>query len=96
MTYCNGENEHLRIGRRGPVFAPVSRCVPSQEHRQVKTAPGIFDRFGPIFDAPKSGQEKGIGAFLRYCPFTAARSASCRKDLRVLEIDAFFKVPRTV
>ena len=63
MTYCNGENEHLRIGRRGPVFAPVSRCVPSQEHRQVKIAPGIFDRFGPIFDAPKSGQEKGIGAF---------------------------------
>ena len=65
MTYCNGENEHLRIGRRGPVFAPVSRCVPSQEHRQVKIAPGIFDRFGPIFDAPKSGQEKGIGAFPR-------------------------------
>ena len=63
MTYCNGENEHLCIGRRGPVFAPVSRCVPSQEHRQVKIAPGIFDRFGPIFDAPKSGQEKGIGAF---------------------------------
>ena len=96
MTYCNGENEHLRIGRRGPVFAPVSRCVPSQEHRQVKIAPGIFDRFGPIFDAPKSGQEKGNGAFLRHCPFTAARSASCRKGLRVLEIDAFFEVPRTV
>jgi len=29
-------------------------------------------------------------------PFTAARSASCRKGLRVLEIDAFFEVPRTV
>ena len=78
------------------MFAPVSRCVPSQEHRQVKIAPGIFDRFGPIFDAPKSGQEKGIDAFLRQCLFTAARSASCRKDLRVLEIDAFFEVPRTV
>ena len=63
MTYFNRENGHLRIGRRGPVFAPVSRCVPSQEHRQVKIAPGIFDRFGPIFSAPKSGQEKGIGAF---------------------------------
>lgn len=96
MTYCNGENEHLRIGRRGPVFAPVSRCVPSQEHRQVKIAPGIFDRFGPIFSAPKKEQEKGIGAFPRQRPFTAARSASCRKGLRVLEIDAFFKVPRTV
>ena len=63
MTYCNEENEHLRIGRRGPVFAPVSRCVPSQEHRQVKIAPGIFDRFGPISSAPKKEQEKGIGAF---------------------------------
>ena len=27
---------------------------------------------------------------------TSARSASCRKGLRVLEIDAFFEVPRTV
>jgi len=34
--------------------------------------------------------------FSRQCLFTAARSASCRKGLRVLEIDAFFKVPRTV
>ena len=34
--------------------------------------------------------------FSRQCLFTAARSASCRKDLRVLEIDAFFEVPRTV
>ena len=29
-------------------------------------------------------------------PVTAARSASCRKGLRVLEIDAFFEVPGTV
>ena len=96
MTYCNGENEHLRIGRRGPVFAPVSRCVPSQEHRQVKIAPGIFDRFGPIFDAPKSGQEKGIDAFLRQCLFTAARSASCRKGLRRFEIDADYRTPNVL
>ena len=34
--------------------------------------------------------------FSRQCLFTAARSASCRKGLRVLEIDAFFEVPRTV
>ena len=58
--------------------------------------PGILNSFWPIFDAPKSGQEKGIGAFPRQRLFTAARSASCRKGLRVLEIDAFFEVPRTV
>ena len=64
MTYCNGENEHLRIGRRGPVFAPVSRCVPSQERKRIMIVPpGILNSFWPIFDAPKSGQEKGIGAF---------------------------------
>ena len=44
----------------------------------------------------KKEQEKSIGAFLRQRPFTAARSASCRKGLRVLEIDAFFEVPGTV
>ena len=49
-----------------------------------------------ISDERIGKQEKGIGAFLRQCPFTAARSASCRKGLRVLEIDAFFEVPRTV
>ena len=52
--------------------------------------------FGPLFGAPKAEQEKSIGAFLRQRLFTAARSASCRKGLRVLEIDAFFEVPRTV
>ena len=64
MTYFNRENEHLRIGRRGPVFAPVSRCVPSQERKRIMIVPpGILNSFWPIFDAPKSGQEKGIGAF---------------------------------
>ena len=68
MTYCNGENEHLRIGRRGPVFAPVSRCVPSQERKRIMIVPpGILNSFWPIFDAPKSGQEKGIGAFPHLC-----------------------------
>lgn len=58
--------------------------------------PAVLPVLGPIFSAPKSEQEKGIDAFLRQCLFTAARSASCRKGLRVLEIDAFFEVPRTV
>ena len=56
----------------------------------------VLGQFEQTSGVPKKGQEKGIGAFLRYCPFTAARSASCRKGLRVLEIDAFFEVPRTV
>jgi len=46
-------------------------------------------KFEQAFSAPKKKQEKGIGAFLRQRQFTAARSASCRKGLRVLTIDAF-------
>ena len=50
--------------QRRPVFAPVSRCVPSQERKRIMIVPpGILNSFWPIFDAPKSGQEKGIGAF---------------------------------
>ena len=56
----------------------------------------VLGQFEQTSGVPKKEQEKDIGAFLRQCPFTAARSASCRKDLRVLEIDAFFEVPRTV
>ena len=55
--------------------------------------PAVLPVLGPIFSAPKSEQEKGIDAFLRQCLFTAARSASCRKGLRVLEIDAFSRFP---
>ena len=56
----------------------------------------VLGQFEQTSGVPKKEQEKGIGAFLRQCQFTAARSASCRKGLRVLEIDAFFEVPRTV
>ncbi len=56
----------------------------------------VLGKFEQAFGAPKKEQEKSIGAFLRQRPFTAARSASCRKGLRVLEIDAFFEVPGTV
>ena len=56
----------------------------------------VLGEFEQDSSAPKKEQEKGIGAFPRQRPFTAARSASCRKGLRVLEIDAFFEVPRTV
>ena len=46
--------------------------------------------------APKKEQEKGIGAFRAnaYSQQPAVRAAA--KGLRVLEIDAFFEVPRTV
>ena len=56
----------------------------------------VLGEFEQASSAPKKEQEKGIGAFPRQRPFTAARSASCRKGLRVLEIDAFFEVPGTV
>ena len=50
--------------RRCPVSAPVGRCVASWERGRVRIAPWQVERgFGPIFGAPKSGQEKGIGAF---------------------------------
>ena len=56
----------------------------------------VLGQFEQTSGAPKKEQEKGIGAFPRQRPFTAARSASCRKDLRVLEIDAFFETSGTV
>ena len=47
-----------------PLFRRVSPCVPSQERKRIMIVlPGILNSFWPIFDAPKSGQEKGIGAF---------------------------------
>lgn len=48
--------------------APVGRCVALREHGRVRIAPWQFESgFGPIFGAPKLGQEKSIGAFLRQC-----------------------------
>ena len=49
--------------------------------------------FEQAFSVPKKEQEKDIGAFPRQRLFTAARSASCRKGLRVLKIDAFLRFP---
>ena len=57
-----------QTSRRSPAFAPVSHCVTSPERKRVKIAPpGLLSGFGPIFGAPKSGQEKGIGAFPHLC-----------------------------
>lgn len=57
-----------QTGRRSPAFAPVSCCVTSPERKRVKIAPPeLLSGFGPIFGAPKSGQEKGIGAFPHLC-----------------------------
>ena len=54
----------LRIGRRGPVFAPVSRCVPSQEHRRVKIAPRQFCPFWAQFSVRrKRSRRKALALF---------------------------------
>lgn len=69
--------------------APVGRCVASWERGRVRIAPWQVERgFGPIFGAPKSGQEKAFGALLRHWPLTAARSADCHGGLQHFEIDA--------
>ena len=68
--------------------APVGRCVASWERGRVRIAPWQVERgFGPIFGAPKSGQEKGIGAIAPLA-LTAARSADCHGGLQHFEIDA--------
>ena len=74
-------------------------CHPSREGSipaPEKDFEPVLGKFEQAFGAPKKEQEKGIGAFLRQRLFTAARSASCRKGLRVLKIDAFFELPGTV
>ena len=49
--------------------ALVGRCVASWERGRVRIAPWQFESgFGPIFGAPKSGQEKAFGALLRHWP----------------------------
>jgi len=49
------------------VSAPVGRCVASWERGRVRIVPWQVERgFGPIFGAPKSGQEKAFGALLRH------------------------------
>lgn len=45
------------------MFALVGRCVASWERGRVRIAPWQFESgFGPIFGAPKSGQEKLVGS----------------------------------
>ena len=59
--------------------ALVGRCVASQACGRVTVAPRRFwAGFGPIFGAPKSGQEKAFGALLRHWPLrqTAVRTAT--------------------
>ena len=49
--------------------------------------PGLLSGFGPIFGAPKSGQEKGIGAFPHLC-----RHSVWLSDEVWQEVDAFYKL----
>ena len=49
------------------LFALVGRCVALQECGWVTVALRRFvGGFGPLFGAPKSGQEKAFGALLRH------------------------------
>ena len=79
---------------------PVSACEPLCALAGAKTdndsAPGDFEQLLADFRCTEIGAGERHWRFSRQCLFTAARSASCRKGLRVLEIDAFFEVPRTV
>ena len=81
MTYCNGENEHLRIGRRSPVFAPVSRCVPSQEHRRVKIAPRQFCPFWAQFSVRRNQSRRK--ALALFCANAHSQQPAVRAAARV-------------
>ena len=77
VTDRDGKDE--MPSRRCPVSAPVGRCVASWERGRVRIAPWQVERgFGPIFGAPKSGQEKAFGALLRHWPLRqpAVRTAT--------------------
>ena len=64
--------------------APVGRCVASWERGRVRIVPWQVERgFGPIFGAPKSGQEKAFGALLRHWPL---RQPAVRTATRVCGI----------
>ena len=79
---------------------PVSACEPLCALAGAKTdndsAPGDFEQLLADFRCTEIGAGERHWRFSRQCLFTAARSASCRKGLRVLEIDAFFEGTGTV
>ena len=67
--------------------ALVGRCVASWERGRVRIAPWQVERgFGPIFGAPKSGQEKAFGALLRHCPLRQPAVRTAARVCRVLEM----------
>lgn len=69
--------------------ALVGRCVASWERGRVRIAPWQVERgFGPIFGAPKSGQEKAFGALLLPLAPYGTRSADAHGGLQHFEIDA--------
>ena len=68
---------------------PCGRCIGNVG---MTAFPALFTAFSRT--KKKAGERHW--RFSCQCLFTAARSASCRKDLRVLEIDAFFETSGTV
>ena len=81
---------NLRVCPRKPL------CALAGAKTDNDSAPGDFEQLLADFRCTEIGAGERHWRFSRQCLFTAARSASCRKGLRVLEIDAFFEVPRTV
>ena len=82
-----------RESKRGPFVPEVLKTVWTMCWKRWYDC--VSCAFRAFFEDEKKAGERHW-RFSRQCLFTAARSASCRKDLRVLEIDAFFEVPRTV
>ena len=69
--------------------ALVGRCVASWERGRVRIAPWQVERgFGPIFGAPKSGQEKAFGALLRHWPLRQPAVRTATEVSQHFEIDA--------
>jgi len=91
-TTCAAET--VGASRRTAVFAPVSRCVVSQERRRVKIAPRQFGVFSARFSCAENGAgEKGIGAFLRRCWSRQPAVQAATRDCGVVKMALFSETP---
>ena len=90
----SGTAETVGASRRTAVFAPVIRCVASQERRRVKIAPRQFGVFSARFSCAENGAgEKGIGAFLRRCWSRQPAVQAATRDCGVVKMALFSETP---
>ena len=68
-------------GRRSPVFAPVSRCAASQEHRRVKIAPRQFCPFWAQFSVRRNQSRRK--ALTLFCANAYSQQPAVRAAARV-------------